>query len=921
MAISRNQLARFSHITQLIISDQGLHQTLKQVVNAISEDIVQCNSVGIYLPQADGSFRGFVGKPDIINGVTLDQMVINPSTDLLAQEIIETNVPIYVPDTSVDNRPDPVPVEMFSIKSLLGVPISFEGDLFGLLFLFNSGFVLQLHEAEIRSIEAYVNIAALAIRNLYLTTQKQLLLDATRALSICTTTQAVIDTCFSYMERAVFNSNIGIHVSDGKGNFIPAQLSKNSSWTENEWKHVHHEMNIDFTKDLVFQEVVRTKRPIFIPDVDEDPRPNKQACKLFGINSLFITPLVAMGDVLGVVAIVHLGAKGYYAQSELLLAESITNATASALSNLFRMERLEQMVQERTEEIHVKNLELEHMIQRLEHLGHQNDLILNTVAEGIYGLDTDGKITFCNLSAAEMIGTNVSDVIGKNENEVFHQRIVLLQDYLKFPQKYPVVNTTLMSDALLRMDGSHFLVDTSRTSIIENEVVVGEVVTIKDVTQRKILEMAIEHQAFYDTLTGLPNRNLFHEELNAALKRSEELDQQAAVMFLDLDQFKIINDTLGHGQGDHVLKEVASRLSHCLRTSDVVSRLGGDEFTILLYPISEEKQIHHIAQRIMAELDKPFTMNHHEFYVKPSIGISLYPRDGQDAETLIMHADEAMYHTKQFSRNYEFYEPSMTNQMMSRISLEREYQKALDKKEFVLVYQPQVDIKSGKIVSMEALIRWLSPQKGTLLPAQFIPRIEQTGMIVPLEEWVIHTACAQGKVWHTANFPVRVSVNLSASHFDNPHLVDTIVRILEETEFAPTFLELELTESIVLHNSVHVASTMTRLNDMGVNISMDDFGTGYSSLAYLRKFPIRSLKIDKMFMDNIPLHSRNVAITSAIITLAHNLGLKSVAEGVETKEQLAFLQERGCDEAQGYFYSTPLPGEEATELLQRMNAN
>ena len=916
MAISCNQSVRFNHITQLIHSDEGLRQTLEQVINAISEDIVQCNSVGIYLPQADGSYRGFVGKPGIINGVTLDQMLINPNTDLLAREIIETNLPIYIPDTSTDDRPDPIPVKLFSIKSILGMPIRFKDDLFGLLFLFNSGFVLQLHEAEIRSIEAYVNIAALAIRNLYLTTQKQLLLDTTRALSNCTTTQAVIDTCFSYMERVVSNPNIGIHVSNGREKFIPTQLNKNSAWTENEWKHVHHKMNIDYTKDLVFQEAVHTKRPIFIPDVEEDPRPNKQVCKLFGINSLFIIPMVATGDVLGVVAIVHLGTKGSYTQSELLLAESITNATASTLSNLFRMDRLEQMVQERTEEIHIKNLELERIVQHLEQLRHQNDLILNTVAEGIYGLDMSGKITFCNLSAAKMIGTNVSDVIGKNENEIFNRSTILLQDYFNSPYKHSAINATLMNDALLRTDGSRFLVETSTTQIIENEVVVGEVVSIKDVTQRKMLEMAIGHQAFYDTLTGLPNRNLFYEKLNATLKRSAELDQQAVVMFLDLDQFKIINDTLGHGQGDQVLKEVASRLSRCLRSSDVVSRLGGDEFTFLLYPISEEKEIHQIAQKIMNELDNPFLANHEEFYVKPSIGISLYPRDGQDAETLIKHSDEAMYHAKQFNRSYEFYESFMTNQMMSRVSLEREYQKALEKREFLLVYQPQMDLKTGKIVGMEALIRWLSPQKGILLPAQFIPRIEETGMIVPLEEWVIYTACVQGKAWHVANFPVRISINLSASHFNSPHLVDTIVRILKETEFDPSFLELELTERIVLHNSINVITTMNRLNDIGVTLSVDDFGTGYSSLVYLHQFPIRSLKIDKMFMDHIPQYSRNAAITSAIITLAHSLDLKSVAEGVETKEQLFFLQEQGCDEAQGYFYSTPLQSKEATEWLQ-----
>lgn len=325
MSVGHNSLTRFRHITELILSSPALRSTLEQVVSAITADIVKCNSVGIYLPQADGTFRGFVGKPNTINGITIDQMVISPESDALVREILEKNQPIYIKDTSVDHRPDPIPVQMFSIKSLLALPISFEGELFGLLFLFNSGFILDITQAEIRSIEAYVDMAALAIRNMYLTSQKELLLDATRDLSVCTTTQAVIDSCFIYMERALFNANIGIHISDGHGGFVPTQLSKNSSWTEDDWKSVHKEVRVDFARDLVFQEVVRTKRPIFIPDVQADPRPNRQACKEFGITGLFIMPLVAMGDVLGTVAVVNLDKQGVYTPSEILLAESIAN--------------------------------------------------------------------------------------------------------------------------------------------------------------------------------------------------------------------------------------------------------------------------------------------------------------------------------------------------------------------------------------------------------------------------------------------------------------------------------------------------------------------------------------------------------------------------------------------------------------------
>ncbi|RIV24402.1 EAL domain-containing protein [Alicyclobacillaceae bacterium I2511] len=921
MLIGSSQSSKFRHITQLIISSPGLRQTFEQVVNAISDHIVRCNSIGIYLPQTDGTFRGFVGKPAIINGITLDQMVVNPDTDLLAREIIENNSIIYIPDTSADNRPDPGPVEMFSIKSLLGLPISFEGDLFGLLFLFNSGFVLKLSQTEIRSIEAYVQMAALAIRNLYLTSQKQLLLDATRDFSICKTTQAVINTCFNYMEKAVFNSNIGVHISDGHGSFVPTKLSENSSWTENDWKHVHSKVKVDFAEDPVFQEVVHTKRPIFIPNVEEDPRPNKQACRQFGIKGLFIMPLVALGEVLGTVAIVNLGTNESYTQSELLLAESLANATASALSNLSRMERLEQIVRQRTEEIREKNVELQRVVQRLEQLSHEKNLILNTVAEGIYGLDTNEVITFCNSSAAEMVGLQVEDIVGKPGSEVFCQETVWLRDFFKLSQLPSTQNSTVTNEALLRKNGSKFLVDLSKTPIVENGVVVGSVVTLKDITEKKRLEMQIEYQAFYDTLTGLPNRYLFNQELTNTLFQAAKLDQQTAVMFVDLDQFKIINDTLGHDQGDLVLKQVAHRLSNSIRSSDIVSRLGGDEFTILLHPVTGEQEVKGIIKKIRAELGNPFVFDENEFYVKPSIGVSLCPQDGQDAETLIKHADMAMYRTKLNGKTFEFYQSSMTNPMVSRVSLEREYEKALENNEFTLFYQPQINIQSGRIVGFEALIRWLNPQKGLLLPADFIPQIEKTQMMMPLEEWVIRTACTQAKLWNATHPPLRISVNLSASQFDNIHFVDRVHQILKETDLMPNLLELELTESIILQNTDHVTNTLQRLKDIGVRISIDDFGTGYSSLAYLRHFPIHTLKIDKMFLEKIDTDPKNIAIVSAIITLARNLGLKSIAEGVETQEQVTILQDQGCDEVQGYFYSKPLPAKAAEELLQRMKTD
>jgi GAF domain-containing protein len=395
--------ARLAKISQLINSNLDLRSLLEAVATAISEEVVQCSSTGIYLPQPDGTFRGYVGKPDHINGITLDQMVVDPQTDLLARDIILTRKSIYIPDTSKDCRPDPRPIELFKISSLLGLPISYGEELFGIVFLFDYGTPMNLSETEIQTVEAYVNMAAVAIHNINqfqaiqsLLKEKQLLLDVTSELSLCSTTGKILDTCFRYVGRVLGNTNIGVHLCDSIGStFRPARLSQSSDWTEEQWRKTHSKIKLDYEKDLLFQEVIRTKKYVCIPDVDQDPRPNHEACHKFGIKGVFMLPLVATGQVLGTIAVVSLGEVRAYKEVDMLLAQTIVDVTATALSNAIQLEQLELIINDRTKELRENHRILE--------------LILNSAGEGIYGLNLKGEITFGNPAAARMLGFTVSD--------------------------------------------------------------------------------------------------------------------------------------------------------------------------------------------------------------------------------------------------------------------------------------------------------------------------------------------------------------------------------------------------------------------------------------------------------------------------------------------------------------------------------
>ena len=444
----------------------------------------------------------------------------------------------------------------------------------------------------------------------------------------------------------------------------------------------------------------------------------------------------------------------------------------------------------------------------------------------------------------------------------------------------------------------------------------ASLISVRDITDRKHAEEIIQHQAYHDALTQLPNRLLFIDRLDQELSRRSSQKRPVAVLFLDLDQFKQINDTLGHSVGDALLRGVSERLRGCLREGDTIARLGGDEFTMILTDLAQSDDIAEVAKKLLAIFSDPFRMETRELFVTASIGISVYPADGENAETLIKHADTAMYRAKEHGRNtFRFYVPSMNAKVSERLALETGLRHAMERNEFHLVYQPQVDLQSAEIIGVEALLRWRRADGTMVGPDQFIPVAEETGLIVPIGEWVLRKACEQAAAWKTAGpFGLLVAVNISGVQFRHGGLVESVRRILEATRLDPRNLELELTESII-QNADATITTLRELSGMNIQIAIDDFGTGYSSLSYLNRFPINKLKIDRSFVKDIPHRSDGCSIVNAIITLAHSLRLKAVAEGVSTPEQMEFLKALNCDIVQGYLISQPLPAEAVWRLL------
>lgn len=442
--------------------------------------------------------------------------------------------------------------------------------------------------------------------------------------------------------------------------------------------------------------------------------------------------------------------------------------------------------------------------------------------------------------------------------------------------------------------------------------------TVEDITERKLYEARIEQQANYDTLTGLANRSLLSDRLERGILTAATYGTRLAVVFVDLDRFKYINDSLGHHVGDQLLCAMAQRFKSCVRDCDTVARLGGDEFVLLLNGLSDADNVASLLERMLALISQPWSTSNGEFEVTCSVGVALYPDDGADAQTLLKHADSAMYRAKERGRNnFQFFTSELNKLMTERFELESGLRRALERDQFCLYYQPRIELRSGNIIGAEALIRWRLNDDEIMLPGRFIPVAEETGLIVPIGTWALHAACTQNQTWLQSGLPpIAVSVNVSLRQFQRDDLPNTIAEVLKQTGLPTSGLEIEVTESTVMHNAERLINMLCAIKAQGVQISVDDFGTGYSSLSYLRRFPIDRLKIDRSFVQDILLDHDNGAIVRTIIALGHNLGLKVVAEGVESAEQMVYLRDNGCDELQGFYYGRPMPAADFERMLR-----
>jgi len=550
-------------------------------------------------------------------------------------------------------------------------------------------------------------------------------------------------------------------------------------------------------------------------------------------------------------------------------------------------------------------------------------ITLDCIGDAVVCTDVGGNITFLNVVAETLTGWSSRDAAGRPMTLVAPMLDPASRGASAAPLELAAGTAANVqrptNRILIRRDGSEIPIEDSIAAMHDREgQPAGAVVVFRDVSAARAMSLQIAHSAEHDFLTGLPNRMLLNDRIRRAIINAQRHSKQVAVLFLDLDGFKHINDSLGHSIGDKLLQSIGHRLVDCGRAADTVSRQGGDEFVVLLSEVQHAEDAAIAASRMLNAVAEPHSVDEHELHVTTSIGVSIYPDDGLDPETLIKNADTAMYQAKENGRqNYQYFKPAMNARAVERQSMEVSLRRALTRQEFSLHYQPKVNFGTRSITGAEALIRWNHPTRGSISPAQFIPVAEDCGLILPIGNWVLRQACQQAREWADAGLPATtMAVNVSAKEFRAEHFLDQLFVILEETGMDPTLLELELTESVLMKHAESAASILRTLRDRGVQVAVDDFGTGYSSLSYLRKFPIDALKIDQSFVGQITAAEDDASIVTAVIGMAQSLRLRVVAEGVETLGQLEFLQAQKCDEAQGYYFSRPVPSLEFATLLR-----
>lgn len=625
-----------------------------------------------------------------------------------------------------------------------------------------------------------------------------------------------------------------------------------------------------------------------IGDFDD---PTYQQCQkrayLYGLQAFIAVPLCAQGKVLGSLNLYAQRPGVFDAETVRMLENLATRISVTAL------------------------IALDQQQLRLQ------GAAMASVANAVFITDSNGNIDWVNEAFTKLSGYIPEEVCGKTPRVFKSGKHETAYDQ-KLWQEILVGNVWRGEVINRHKDGHLYTVNQTITPLRDTQGKISHFVAIhEDITAQKEAEAHIRHMAHYDALTNLPNRTLFIDRLQQELVRAYRSKRLVAVMFLDLDRFKIINDTMGHAFGDALLKALAERLKNCIRESDTVSRRGGDEFTFIVPDLAKPQDVAPLAQKIVETVSPPFHIENHEIHVTCSIGIAFYSLDSSDAEDLIKKADIAMYHAKEQGRNnFKFYREEINANSLERMELGNSLQRALDNGELLMYYQPQVDMNTGKIIGMEALARWQHPDLGMISPSKFIPIAEEFGLISLVGEWVLFTACAQTKKWQNAGFPLlRVTVNLSARQLEQKDFSKTVLNALGKTKLDPHYLELEITEGDILQNIEAVIAVFEELKALGIMFSIDDFGTKYSSLSYLRKFPFNTIKIDRSFLQNITKNPEDAAIISAIVTIAESLKLTIVAEGVENKDQVTLLHELRCDNIQGYVHSPPLSVDDMEQYL------
>jgi diguanylate cyclase (GGDEF)-like protein/PAS domain S-box-containing protein len=551
------------------------------------------------------------------------------------------------------------------------------------------------------------------------------------------------------------------------------------------------------------------------------------------------------------------------------------------------------------------------------------EVTLNSIGDAVACTDISGNLTFLNLVAEQLTGWSWKEAAGRPMAEVFHILDTTNREIIPNPMERAVRGDQTVhlpaNSILVRRDGFEIPIEDSVAPIHDGAgQPAGAVIVFRDVSVARAMALQIAHSAEHDFLTGLPNRMLLNDRIGQAIALAPRHKKHVAVLFLDLDGFKHINDSLGHPIGDKLLQSIAKRLTECVRASDTVSRQGGDEFVVLLSEIELSEDAAVTARRMLHAVAQLHSIDQHDLHVTTSIGVSVYPDDGLDAETLVKNADTAMYQAKENGRqSFQFFKPAMNARAVKRQSIEEGLRRALERRELALHYQPKVNLVTGGITGAEALLRWMHPTRGMIPPAEFIPVAEDCGLILPIGAWVLREACTQARGWLDAGLPVTsVAVNVSAIQFRSESFLENLFTTLDETTLDARFLELELTESVLMKHAASTATILQTLRERGIRVAVDDFGTGYSSLSYLRKFPVDAVKIDQSFVRQISTAGDDTTIVKAVIGMARGLKLRVIAEGVETREELAFLRAYRCEEAQGYYFSRPVPPQQFAMLLR-----